>query len=224
MMPKHVFEILKEQNSVTEKINNVSILYADIVGFTLWSSDKTPQQVVDMLSKLFTEFDRKCKKRKVYKVHTIGDCYVAMGYRDTGNRNPTEECLQMALFALDLVKIIRKVNDKEGIDPRLDMRIGLHTGDIIGGITGTSIVRYDIYGIDVIIANKMESTGTAGRVKISQNTMKILMDNYPDRFLFKLDTEKPPVDIDKQKIHSYYLETNPEYPIQSRATFSFDYE
>ena len=224
MMPKHVFEILKEQNSVTERINNVSILYADIVGFTLWSSNKTPQQVVDMLSKLFTEFDRKCKKRKVYKVHTIGDCYVAMGYRDNGTRNTIKECLQMALFALDLVKIIRKVNDLEAIEPSLNMRIGLHTGDIIGGITGTSIVRYDIYGIDVIIANKMESTGSPGMVKISEDFMKILMENYDDRFIFKLDTEKPPVEIDRRKIHSYYLEVNPEYLMESRASeFSYDY-
>lgn len=207
MMPKHVFEILKEQNSVTESISNVSILYADIVGFTQWSSEKSPEEVVNMLSKLFTSFDYKCVEHKVYKVHTIGDCYVAMGYRESGSRVYTQECYNMAMFALDLVKTIQEVNEEESIN--LNMRIGMHTGNIIGGITGTNIVRYDIYGIDVLIANKMESNGKSGHVKISETTMKLLKDNYPQTFVFTLD-EQGLLEIDNRKIKTFYLSINPE--------------
>jgi phospholipid-translocating ATPase len=203
MMPKHVFETLREQNTVTEKISNATILYADIVGFTQWSSSKTPGEVVNMLSDLFTQFDMKCKEHQVYKVHTIGDCYVAMGYLQSHNRNYQEECKNLIFFALDLVKIIQEVNLERGIE--LNMRIGVHTGDIIGGITGTSIVRYDIYGIDVLIANKMESSGIPGKVKISQKTFELLEYRFPGMFLFEEDKI---VEVAGKQIRTYFVNLN----------------
>lgn len=218
MMPKHVFETLKEQNSVTENIRNVTILYADIVGFTQWSSEQTPGNVVNMLSELFTRFDHLCVDHKVYKVHTIGDCYVAIGYRESENRSIVEECYNMAGFAINLVKIIQEVNMENNID--LNMRIGMHTGDIIGGITGTSIVRYDIYGIDVLIANKMESTSKPGHIKISDATMKILSKHFPDEFLYAQDHESH-VNIGGKSISSYFLDVNPQYARNAKINVSY---
>lgn len=206
MMPKHVFELLREQNSVTENINNVTILYADIVGFTLWSSNKLPEEVVNMLSDLFTRFDMKCKEHNVYKVHTIGDCYVAMGYLQSNDRNVNEECNNLANFALDLVQVIQEVNQEKKID--LNMRIGVHTGNIIGGITGTSIVRYDIYGTDVLIANKMESSGTVGKVKISQATYNILSQHYHKNFTFEQDKI---VNCCGKEIQTYFVSKKLDY-------------
>lgn len=203
MMPKHVFETLREQNTVTEKIKNATILYADIVGFTQWSSSKTPGQVVNMLSDLFTQFDMKCKEHQVYKVHTIGDCYVAMGYLEADNRDFKQECKNLIYFALDLVKIIQEVNLERGIE--LNMRIGVHTGDIIGGITGTSIVRYDIYGVDVLIANKMESSGQPGKVKVSQETFDVLSKNFNGGFKF---VEDKVIEVAGKKIKTYFVELN----------------
>lgn len=183
MMPKHVFEKLREQDTVTENINDVTILYADIVGFTFWASKKSPGETVNMLSDLFTRFDMECKNKQVYKVHTIGDCYVAMGYLESSSRDIYEECKNIVEFALDLVQIIQEVNSEKKSD--LNMRIGVHTGNIIGGITGTSIVRYDIYGIDVLIANKMESTGEKGKVQISQATYELLSEKFSEIFVFE---------------------------------------
>lgn len=206
MMPKHVFESLKDHNSVTESISKVTIMYADIVGFTAWSSDKTPGEVVNMLSELFTEFDKKCLEFEVYKVHTIGDCYVAMGYTGVKPRSENQECYSLAKFALALGGIIREKNKENGID--LDMRIGIHTGDIIGGIAGTNIVRYDIYGVDVYIANKMESTGKAGAVKISETTMKILHNNWPLSFVFTRD-DNVDIPVTNSRIKTFILENSP---------------
>jgi class 3 adenylate cyclase len=192
MMPKNVLEKLKEQSHVTEHISGVSILYADIAGFTLWSANKLPDEVVGMLSNLFTEFDYKCVEYGVYKVHTIGDCYVALGYTGSKVRSISAECYNLARFALQLVKTIEEVNEKHGIS--LGMRIGIHTGDIIGGIVGTNIVRYDIYGADVLMSNKMESTGKVGKVHISQETMRILSKHYPNEFVFvKAETVEAPI-------------------------------
>ena len=171
-----------------------------------------------MLSELFQRFDHKCVEHKVYKVHTFGDCYVAMGYIESENRSYSQECYNMAAFALDLVKIINEVNIEKEIE--LNMRIGIHTGDIIGGITGTNIVRYYIYGIDVIITNKMESTGTAGKVKISEVTKKLLQDHYPLCFTFELD-EKSILKIDNKDIHSFFLDIGPEFISVKKDMFDF---
>lgn len=203
MMPKNVLEKLKEQNHVTEYINGVSILYADIAGFTQWSSNKLSNEVVGMLSNLFTEFDHKCTEFDVYKVHTIGDCYVALGYTGAKVRNEATECYNLARFALALVKSIEDVNTKNKIS--LGMRIGLHTGDIIGGIAGTNIVRYDIYGTDVLIANKMESSGKIGKVHISQSTKNLLETFYPSEFIF-IEGEEVEAPITGLKISTYFIE------------------
>lgn len=110
-----------------------------------------------MLSQLFTKFDKECQMHNIYKVHTIGDCYVVMSYRHEHNRNYAHECLDVIKFAQEMIRIINDINIDNG--SQLNMRIGIHTGTVIAGITGTNIVRYDIYGPDVLIANKMESGG-----------------------------------------------------------------
>jgi phospholipid-translocating ATPase len=83
LLPHHAFEKLKrnaEKNELVDEFENVTMLYADIAGFTAYSSTVTPADVVNMLRRMFTEFDKLCIKYKVYKVYTIGDCYVVMGF------------------------------------------------------------------------------------------------------------------------------------------------
>ena len=187
LMPPHVLRNLEEEKSVTDRMSNVTLLYADIVGFTAWSSIREPQEVVGMLSELFTRFDKMCLEFNVYKVHTIGDCYVAMSYIDYINRNPAKEAVNMIKFANSLIKVIEETNLKCGCE--LGMRIGIHTGDVIAGITGTKLVRYDIYGPDALIANKMESNGEKGKVALSETT-KILLEEYiPGAFEFAFHKE-----------------------------------
>jgi len=80
-----------------------------------------------MLSKLFTRFDKLCIKYQIYKVYTIGDCYVALSYIDKSNRNPGKECIDMVDMALKMIDIIKEVG-REISFTKLNMRIGLHTG------------------------------------------------------------------------------------------------
>ena len=188
MMPAHVVKNLKNGIAPTDSYEKVTILYADIVGFTAWSSNRKPIEVVTMLSKLFTTFDHLCVKNHVYKVHTIGDCYVILGFADSGDnaeRNYGEECTNMINMAFDMLKAIKKVNKEKKMS--LNMRIGLHTGTLIAGITGTNIVRYDIYGADNDIANKMESGGAAGKINVSEDTMALIEANNPKRFEFSFN-------------------------------------
>jgi class 3 adenylate cyclase len=101
--------------------------------------------VVEMLSRLFTAFDKECLRLNLYKIYTIGDCYVVMGFMDDNNRkSPQEEANDVTLLGISMINMINKVRDQLRID--LNMRIGIHTGDVFGGIIGTDIVRFDVYG------------------------------------------------------------------------------
>ena len=182
MMPANALKNLQEETTITDKLNQVTIMYADIVGFTAWSSTRSPIEVVEMLSELFTKFDEMCLEHDVYKVHTIGDCYVAMGYKTDLRRNPAKEALNVVNFALSLIDVINNFNIKTNSE--LGMRIGIHTGRVIGGIAGTKIIRYDIYGQDVVIANKVESNGIQGKVSVSQSTKELLEGYMPSNFSF----------------------------------------
>lgn len=174
---------------LSDRFENVTILFADIAGFTKYSSSVRPNQVVDMLRRLFTEFDKRCVQHKIYKVYTIGDCYVAIGMLNSEERNPIKEAKNIISFGFSLISIIKAV--REDIDFKdLDMRIGVHTGQIIGGIVGTNLVRYDIYGQDVLIANKMESNGLIGNIMISSDTKKLLeKDNEDCQYQFSFKKE-----------------------------------
>ena len=88
-------------------------------------------------------------------------------------RNYYEEAKNVCKMGEEMIKIIRKVRTKVNYE-LLDMRIGIHTGTVIAGIIGSSVVRYDIFGSDVLIANKMESAGEKGRINISEDTKKLL--------------------------------------------------
>jgi phospholipid-translocating ATPase len=187
MLPQNALKNLKEENFSTDRLSHVTLMYADIVGFTAWSSTKTPKEVVGKLSQLFTLFDKLCLQHNVYKVCTIGDCYVVMGYQTDRNRVPAREAENVLKFAKALIEVIDDNNKTFG--STLSMRVGIHTGEVIGGITGTNIVRYDIYGADVLIANKMESNGEAGKVMVSEATKDFLEDYVPGKYLFSYHKE-----------------------------------
>lgn len=192
MIPPQVLRNLQNDVTTTDRYYDVTILYADICGFTLWSSNKDPIDVVSMLSKLFSIFDHLCVRHNVYKVHTIGDCYVILSFTDGENRNPHKECVNVIEMALDMLKAIKRINKSKKIS--LNMRIGVHTGEVIAGITGTNIVRYDIYGTDNDISNKMESNGMPGKINISEITKTIIEAELPSRFDYsfnKVITHEP---------------------------------
>lgn len=105
----------------------MTILFADICGFTDYSSKKASRQVVEMLSKLFTEFDIECNRLNLFKLYTIGDCYVVMGFMDKRNRkSPAEEAHDVVQLGISMIRIIAKVRKMIKFDG-LNMRIGIHT-------------------------------------------------------------------------------------------------
>ena len=202
MMPSRVVENLENGTSVTDRLMQVTLIFADIVGFTAWSSNKSPEEIVKMLSNLFTRFDKLCVEYDVYKVHTIGDCYVVMGDVGKRKRDPSRECINVMKMAYSMIDVINEENIKH--QSSLDMRIGVHTGEVIAGIIGSNIVRYDIWGADVLIANKMESNGTPGMIKVSQDTKDMLESRVTGHFTFT-ESDKVEVPVIGVIKPSYYV-------------------
>ena len=181
MIPDHVYNKLVRGIPILDSLEDITILYADICGFTSYSETKEPVQIVKLLSKLFPKFEKRCIKNNCYKVHTIGDCYVALGLKDFDKANHIEKTENVIRLALSMAKCIKGMR----MQANLQMRIGIHTGNIIAGIVGTKVVRYDIYGPDNDIANKAESAGSPGKINITEITKAILEDRVPGKYNFQ---------------------------------------
>ncbi|KRT79686.1 Adenylate and Guanylate cyclase [Oryctes borbonicus] len=155
------------------RMENVSILFADIVGFTKMSSNKTAEELVEILNNLFQRFDLLCKFHNCEKISTLGDCY----YCVSGCPEPVPDhakcCVEMGLSMIQAIKQFDHEKN-EGVN----MRVGIHTGTVLCGIVGTRRFKFDVWSNDVTLANSMESTSMPGMVHISEKTKQFLPDEY----------------------------------------------
>jgi class 3 adenylate cyclase len=154
-----------------------TILFADMVGFTAWSSTRGPVDVFGLLESVYQAFDTIAQRRKVFKVETIGDCYVAV----TGVPNPQpEHAVIMVRFAEECIAKMGQVTSKlaatMGPDTAdLSIRVGLHSGTVTGGVLRGHKSRFQLFGDSMNTAARMESHGLAGQIHISEDTAKALM-------------------------------------------------
>lgn len=173
MLPKTVAEELKRGHPVTaENFDSATIFFSDIVGFTKIASDSTPLQVVDLLNDLYTCFDEIIDMHDVYKVETIGDCYmVASGLPlRNGNRHAGE----IANMSLDLLSAMTTFNIRHLPGTQLQLRVGIHTGFVVAGVVGLKMPRYCLFGDTVNYASRMESSGFALCIHVSPECREVL--------------------------------------------------
>jgi adenylate cyclase len=148
----------------------VTVLFADIVGFTAFSQVVSPEVMVGVLNDLFTRFDHIAEQRGLEKIKTIGDCYMAAAGLPLEASDHADRAAHMSLDMLHTVEDFNASSQHP-----LNIRIGISSGAAVAGIIGKSKFLYDLWGDVVNTASRMESHGIAGRVQMSDATRQALI-------------------------------------------------
>ncbi|XP_017012668.2 adenylyl cyclase X E-like [Drosophila takahashii] len=148
---------------------DVSILYADVVNYTHLTTTLTVEKLVKVLHDLYGRFDLAALRFKVQRIKFLGDCYYCVAGLTDPDPDHATNCVALGL---SMINEIMEVRDVQGLD--INMRIGVHSGNIFAGVIGEAKLQFDIWGKDVTIANVLESTGVAGFVHISASTLNNL--------------------------------------------------
>ena len=174
ILPEEIAKELKEKgHSDAQLIDQVTVLFTDFKGFTEHSEKVTPKALVADLHECFSAFDLLCQKYGIEKIKTFGDAYMAAGGLPTPNKTHAQDVVKVALEMAQIVEKAKAKKIEAGL-PFFEIRIGVHTGPVVAGIVGVKKFQYDIWGDTVNTASRMESSGEAGKVNVSQTTYVLL--------------------------------------------------
>lgn len=174
ILPTSIAQRLKNQDQrIADSHPSVTILFADIVGFTELSASMTPFDLVNLLSGIFSMFDSLAEGHQLEKIKTIGDGYLVVGGAPVYLENHANT---VAALACEMRSALAEFNRKSGY--QLHMRIGMSTGPVVAGVIGTSKFAYDIWGDAVNMASRMEQTGLVDEIQVSESTYALLKNDY----------------------------------------------
>jgi adenylate cyclase len=174
ILPKPIAEKLKqEQGIIAESFSEVSVLFADIVGFTQLSASISAIELVHLLNGIFSKFDDLAEKHSLEKIKTIGDSYMVVSGLPTPREDHAEAMAEMALDMKAALEDFKKEFNQD-----VSIRIGIHSGAVVAGIIGTKKFIYDLWGDTVNTASRMESHGIPNCIQVSEATYERLSDRY----------------------------------------------
>ncbi len=202
VLPQSIAERLKEREDViADAFSHVTVLFADIVGFTPYAERFAPDTSVQTLNELFSDFDALAKRGGLEKIKTIGDAYMVAG----GLPEPTPDHAEaIADMGLEMLEAATRRTLRDGMPIRL--RIGIDSGPVVAGVIGRRKFTYDLWGDTVNTASRMESHGVPGHIQVTERVRGLLA----DRFVFR---ERGMVEVKgKGPMRTYFLVGRPPGP------------
>lgn len=174
ILPARIAERLKKaQSAIAESFDEVTVMFADIVGFTEISARRSATELVELLNLIFSKFDQLSELHGLEKIKTIGDAYMVVGGLPVPQSDHAEAIVEMAL---DMQKGVSEFNAETG--EALQIRIGINSGPVVAGVIGTKKFIYDLWGDTVNTASRMESHGIPGTIQVTASTYELLRDKY----------------------------------------------
>ena len=175
ILPEDIAYRLKSgETNIATKHKGVSILFADIVDFTPQSKKLEPNELVVILNKIFSCFDDLSSRFKIEKIKTIGDSYFAVGGLNSESLKSSKNLIEMAKEMITEINVLDK--DTEKMD--IQLRIGIHCGDVVTGVIGKHKFAYDLWGSAVNMASRMESTSLPGKIQVSGEVKSLVGDAF----------------------------------------------
>ncbi|EFP05972.1 hypothetical protein CRE_04898 [Caenorhabditis remanei] len=174
ILPKSIADKLKSGHVIEpETFEQATIFFSDVVQFTTLASKCTPLQVVSLLNELYTVFDSIIEKHDVYKVETIGDGYLCVS--GLPHRNGNEHIRHIARMAIELISSLSIFRIGHMPNERINLRIGINCGSVVAGVVGLTMPRYCLFGDSVNTASRMESNGKPGKIHVSLEANRMLI-------------------------------------------------
>lgn len=174
ILPAPIAERMKQgETNIADSHPEVTVMVADLVGFTALSAHIGAEQIVQLLNEVFSAFDLLLEHHALEKIKTIGDAYMVAG----GLSKPrADHATAVAEFALEMQAEIQRLNQQ--YDMSIQVRIGVCTGPVVAGVIGRDKFAFDIWGETVNLACQLESAAAAGTVQIAESTRELLKDQY----------------------------------------------
>ena len=205
VLPAPIAERLKAgEEPIADAHPETTVLFADIVNFTGISSIVSPDQMVELLNHVFSDFDRIAAHHRLEKIKTIGDAYMVVGGLPQARPDHAEAVAEMALAMMDSV-----AGRRDPTGAPLKLRIGINTGPVVAGVIGTAKFAYDLWGDAVNTAARMESHGVPEGIQVTASTLHHLRDRY-------LFAERGPIEIKGKGAMPVFLLTG-RRPIDPRS-------
>lgn len=174
IFPRPIVERLKNgEVMIADRYMETTLLFSDLVGFTDLTRILTPADLVRLLDRLITGFDQLSEQMHIEKIKTIGDAYLVVSGMPIENTNHAADICRMALA---MERFMDEFNRAEGLS--LQIRVGINSGPVIGGVIGPKKFTFDLWGDTVNLASRLETTGVPGRIQVSQSTWELTKDLF----------------------------------------------